>query len=188
MRNPGGYAVLTGPDGIREWDSFTCSHCQRIVQVAARCDPSDLGGFCRMCMKHICGPCTDEGSCTPFEKKLEQYERANRFHQAVGTVLRALLFAVLLTGSAGAAELNITWDDNSSDEDSFELSRSATPDGAFTVLATTAANVTSYRDTLLTANEQYCYKIRACLSSTCSDYAGPICQRARELPGSDEFR
>ena len=88
MRSPQGYARVSGPDGVVERDTFTCHHCQRIVFVAPKADPSTLGGFCRLCMKHICGPCAHEGTCRPFEKKLEEYERANRFHRAVGTVLR----------------------------------------------------------------------------------------------------
>lgn len=179
---------MTSPDGLVERDTFTCSHCQRVVLVTPRCDPADLGGFCRMCMKHLCGPCADEGNCTPFEKKLERYERANRFHQAVGTVLRAVMLIAILTAPASAAELIVSWTDNSSDEDSFEVSRGLTPDGSFTVVATTAANATSYRDSLLSSDEQYCYIIRACLASNCSDYTPAVCQRARNLPGSDEFR
>src|SRR5512143_1685512 len=119
MRNPGGYAVKTDPTGIYEWDSFTCFHCQQVVHVPARADPADLGGLCKMCMKLICPKCVNLGGCMPFEKKLEAYERAHRFHKAVGTVLAAIL--LFIARPVLAAELNLTWVDNSSDETSFDL-------------------------------------------------------------------
>lgn len=69
---PQGYATIVGPDApIKEWDTITCKHCQRVVFV--RKDP---GGFCRCCMAPVCGPCADNGSCAPFEKRLEEFERA----------------------------------------------------------------------------------------------------------------
>src|SRR5262249_17853988 len=56
----------------------------------------------------------------------------------------------------------LTWTDNSSDEDGFEIWRSTTgPGGTFTLLTTTAANATSSSDTGLTAGTQYCYEVRA---------------------------
>jgi hypothetical protein len=84
MRRPGGYAIRAGEDGVREWDTFTCGHCQRVTLVEARQDPSKLGGFCRVCMKHICGPCADNGTCRPFEKALEQAEARDRFLRSAG--------------------------------------------------------------------------------------------------------
>jgi hypothetical protein len=88
MRNPQGYAVINDPDGpLVESDTITCSHCQRIVFMKPGVT-QDSGGFCRMCMKCICGPCVDVGSCTPFERKLEEFEYKSRFHEHVGTILR----------------------------------------------------------------------------------------------------
>lgn len=85
MRNAQGYAVLVGPDApMRECDTFTCSHCQFVVFVKPKCDPSELGGFCRLCFKHICGPCADKGMCDPFEKKLERMEDRGRLMRQIG--------------------------------------------------------------------------------------------------------
>jgi len=79
MFKPGGYAFSFDAEGIRqEADSFTCAHCNRIVFVKPKCDPSDLGGFCRLCTKMICPKCVDIGSCDPFEKKLERQEKEYR--------------------------------------------------------------------------------------------------------------
>ena len=79
MFRPGGYAFSFDVDGIRqEADSFTCAHCNRIVVVKPKCDLTDLGGFCRLCIKMICPACVDIGSCDPFEKKLERQEKEYR--------------------------------------------------------------------------------------------------------------
>ena len=58
--------------------------------------------------------------------------------------------------------IDIAWLDKSDNESGFEIHRS--PSGAigtFSLLATTAANVTSYRDSGLVAVTQYCYQVRA---------------------------
>lgn len=124
MRNPQGYAIVVDPEGPpKEADTVTCSHCQRLVFVGGYVDPTELGGFCRMCMKHICGPCADKGACVPFEKKLEEFERKARFHQAVGTILGSIVLFFFLSASAFSADLYISWTDASSDEDSFEIYR-----------------------------------------------------------------
>lgn len=89
MRKPQGYAIWTDPTvdgGTIERDSITCAHCNHVSFVKPFQDPTECGGFCRLCYRHICGPCADLGSCTPFERKLELVEHAARFHQAVGTV------------------------------------------------------------------------------------------------------
>ena len=74
MRNPGGYAVFIMPgEAPAECDTFTCGHCNSIVHVKPKCDPSEVGGLCKVCMKMICPACLSKG-CTPFEKKLEEME------------------------------------------------------------------------------------------------------------------
>lgn len=91
MRKPQGYAQVVNPDGgMRECDTITCSHCNCIKFVPTGRDtligqtpePTDLG-FCRVCMKNICGPCVDQGHCIPFEKKIEQHERRAKLLRAI---------------------------------------------------------------------------------------------------------
>lgn len=78
MLKPGGYSVITSPDGVKEWDTFTCFHCNSKVNVPLKADPSEMGGLCKNCMKLICPKCLDKG-CYPFEKKLERAENRDRF-------------------------------------------------------------------------------------------------------------
>jgi len=84
MRNAGGYAITTEPGKSDvEEDTFTCCHCNCIVFVKHRCDPAEMGGFCRLCMKHVCKACNAKGECAPFERKLEELEARDRFRRAV---------------------------------------------------------------------------------------------------------
>ena len=74
MRNPGGYLITTYADGrTTELDSFTCSHCNTVVFVNPRCDPTDLGGRCTCCDKLICKFCVGK-SCVPIEEHLRRVE------------------------------------------------------------------------------------------------------------------
>jgi len=60
------------------------------------------------------------------------------------------------------SQISLSWQDNSSNEDGFEVHRSATgSSGPFTLLAPTSADVTAYRDMGLTGSTQYCYLVRA---------------------------
>lgn len=85
MRRPQGYAITVEP-GMpdKEEDTFTCAHCNSIVFVKPKQDPSEMGGFCRLCYSHICGPCADLFECTPFEKKMEAMERRDKLMRALG--------------------------------------------------------------------------------------------------------
>lgn len=75
----GGYMVITDPDRpTQEWDTITCTHCNAIVRVKR-----DPGGWCLQCDRAICGPCADKRTCTPFERKLEAYERRERFRKSL---------------------------------------------------------------------------------------------------------
>jgi predicted outer membrane repeat protein len=64
-----------------------------------------------------------------------------------------------LTG-VSATEIELTWADNSNDETGFKIERSRDQEN-WTVIATTVADVTRYRDTDLTSNTQYFYRLRA---------------------------
>jgi hypothetical protein len=78
-----GYAVLSGPSGIQEADTFTCAHCQRIEHMPPKSQPPK-GGMCRLCMKLVCENCIASGICDPFEKKLERIEKQDRFRRQLG--------------------------------------------------------------------------------------------------------
>jgi P pilus assembly chaperone PapD len=59
------------------------------------------------------------------------------------------------------SKLNLTWTDKSNNETGFEIYRSTSSAGTYTIVATAAANAVSYTDTALQASTPYYYKIRA---------------------------
>ena len=63
---------------------------------------------------------------------------------------------------APQTRIDVSWRDNSPNETGFEVHRStAGANGAFTLLASTGAGVTSHSDAGLAPSTQYCYKVRA---------------------------
>ena len=66
--------------------------------------------------------------------------------------------ALIATPSTGTIDL--TWQDNSEDEEKFEIQRK-TGGGAFNDLASVAADVMDYSDTAVTTGTAYTYRVRA---------------------------
>lgn len=81
-----GYATIVAPDRpVVEFDTQTCAHCNHVYVVRSS-DPTqvvDIGGGCRVCQHAICGQCADRGGCTPFERKLDEYEARQRLFRAL---------------------------------------------------------------------------------------------------------
>ena len=83
--------------------------------------------------------------------------------------------------------IDIVWLDKSDNESGFEVHRSPSgANGTFSLLATTAANVTSYRDSALVAVTQYCYQVRAVRASgnrkTYSSFSNSACATTASPP------
>jgi len=76
MRNPHGYGIAVSPDGpTAEFDYAQCAHCNAVFRVPTGAKPADLGGWCFMCNQCTCSKCAAIGTCFPFEKKLDMYEK-----------------------------------------------------------------------------------------------------------------
>ncbi len=81
--------------------------------------------------------------------------------------------------------IGLTWNDNSSDEQSFEVWRSTTgATGTFALLSTVAANTTSADDAGLTPVTEYCYEVRAIGTGSAppSDFTAPTCATTQAPP------
>ncbi|MEP6710994.1 MAG: fibronectin type III domain-containing protein [Ferruginibacter sp.] len=68
-------------------------------------------------------------------------------------------------------KIKLTWSDRSSNETGFEISRSTSLNGVYSVVTTTGANVTTYTNTGLTPNTRYFYKVRAVNGAVFSNYS-----------------
>ncbi len=68
----------------------------------------------------------------------------------------------------GQNEIELRWDDNSNNEDSFVLRRSTVPVGVWTYSTTLPAGSTQYLDTGLRPNTRYWYRVEACNQAGCT--------------------
>jgi hypothetical protein len=96
---------------------------------------------------------------------------------AIG-LMAVMAAAILLHGQAGAAQLQLRWQDGSSDEDGFQIERKSGR-GKFKLLATTGPDVTFYLDTNLKSVTIYCYRVRAYNSAGNSQYSNPACGKTQ---------
>ncbi|RZK45764.1 MAG: T9SS type A sorting domain-containing protein, partial [Pedobacter sp.] len=67
--------------------------------------------------------------------------------------------------------IQVSWNDNSNNESGFEVYRSSTINGQYTLLTTTAANTTTYLNSGLAVNTTYYYKVRAIATGLQSEYS-----------------
>lgn len=65
----------------------------------------------------------------------------------------------LVANSVSAAQINLSWQDNSNNESGFKIERSTALAGPFNVVATLSADVITYSDTSLTAVTTYYYRV-----------------------------
>ncbi|MBS1150045.1 MAG: hypothetical protein H6Q89_1743 [Myxococcaceae bacterium] len=70
-------------------------------------------------------------------------------------------------------EIELTWQDNSTNETGFELERSATQTGTYTKVTTAAVDAVKYTDTGLTRDTPYWYRLRSINSAGASPYTLP---------------
>lgn len=92
----------------------------------------------------------------------------------MGTATRIVGLALVclgaLAGAAHAGQNVLTWTDNASNEQNFNIERKAEAcagGGAFTPLATVGLNVVTFTDTAVSEGVTYCYRVNA------SNAAGP---------------
>lgn len=67
---------------------------------------------------------------------------------------------VRATASAGQLQ-NLSWRDNSSNETGFKIERKTSVGGAYSEIATVAANTTTYADTAVSVGNVYWYRVKA---------------------------
>jgi hypothetical protein len=86
-----------------------------------------------------------------------------------------LILAILAHTQANAAQLALSWTDNSIDEDGFKIERGAVSAGPFTQIGTRGSNTNSYTDSGLAEATNFCYRVRAYNSSSDSAYSNISC-------------
>lgn len=90
-----------------------------------------------------------------------------------------------LTGNViSFSQINLSWTDNSNNETSFEVSRASSSDGTYTVIGTTAANVTSFSHTGLAPGSTHYYKVRALNATNASGFSNIINRTTSPAPAA----
>jgi uncharacterized repeat protein (TIGR02543 family) len=86
----------------------------------------------------------------------------------------AVLFGA---GEASAAQLTLSWNDNSNGFGAFLIERSegTQSEATFTAFAEVPAGVTSYVDTSVVEGVTYCYRVQAYNLAATSDYSNVAC-------------
>ena len=77
-------------------------------------------------------------------------------------------------GKSHAAQLQLTWTDNSDNEDGFKIERS-TGTSPFTEINVTGSDVTSYSDPDPSSGTTYCYRVRAFNATGDSTFTNEAC-------------
>ena len=80
LRRPHGYVTIVDPDGMREFDSLRCCHCQKMWLVKP--GSGNRRGWCSLCGDVTCGAPACQ-PCVPFEKQLDMQERREKLMQAL---------------------------------------------------------------------------------------------------------
>jgi hypothetical protein len=88
--------------------------------------------------------------------------------------------AVGWNGEAQAVQISLTWVDNSTNEDGFQIERKTGTNGTFTQVATVGANTTSYVDSGAIIGTLYCYRVRAYDAEGYSEYSNEACSVATD--------
>src|SRR6266508_4082016 len=72
--------------------------------------------------------------------------------------------------AASSRQINLSWQDNATNEANYYVERAPASTGSWTVIATLGANVISYQNTGLTQNTMYYYRVR-CKAGAYSSYS-----------------
>ena len=98
------------------------------------------------------------------------------------TFILTLLFLAFVGMAQAAtptqkATINLSWTDNSLNEDGFRIERGSLPAGPFSLLTTVGANVTAYSDVINAdaGGTQYCYRVQAYNAAGQSGFSNVAC-------------
>ena len=96
-------------------------------------------------------------------------------HRFVELFYFVLVISVLASSRLDAASLQLSWVDNSDNEDGFHIERKVGTNGIFSFVAAVGPNTTSYTDDNLASNTTYCYRLNAFNDVGISAYTNEAC-------------
>ena len=86
---------------------------------------------------------------------------STNIYKAVIKFTAAVFFIFVIPYNINAAQLNLSWQDNSNNEDGFRVERGVSVSGSFDTITILGPNSTFYTDSSISQNIEYCYKITA---------------------------
>jgi hypothetical protein len=86
-----------------------------------------------------------------------------------------------------AANLELDWADNSSDETGFHIERKLGLNGNYAIVTTVGANITSFTDTNLADGSTYCYRVNAFNGAGDSPYSPEVCGTTPAAPATSTY-
>lgn len=89
--------------------------------------------------------------------------------------LLVFLFLAITSGAQAAPRAVISWFDNSSGEEFFEVQKGPTLSGPWSAFTKTGPNVTSVDDTSVVLGQTVCYKVRAGTSAAVTIFSLAKC-------------
>ena len=72
-------------------------------------------------------------------------------------------------------QINLSWTDNSNNEDGFKIERKTTASGTYSEIAQVGPNINTYNNTGLTGGTEYCYRVRSYNAVGNSSYSNESC-------------
>ena len=72
-------------------------------------------------------------------------------------------------------QIDLSWTDNSNNEDGFKIERKTTASGTYSEIAQVGPNITNYNSTGLSGGTEYCYRVRSYNSAGNSVYSNESC-------------
>ncbi|MDZ7303603.1 MAG: fibronectin type III domain-containing protein [candidate division KSB1 bacterium] len=83
--------------------------------------------------------------------------------------------ANLVATPVSSSQINLTWTDQTTNETGYSIERKTGTSGTYAVIGTAGANATTYSDSGLSANTEYCYRVRATSATNVSVYSNEAC-------------
>lgn len=87
----GFFEELRGDGSVRRGETYTCAHCNGVVEYKDNMGKNDPLVFCQFEHKPICPKCVKRAAktasgCEVFEKKLEQIESRDKMLRSAGII------------------------------------------------------------------------------------------------------
>ncbi len=79
-----GISQRQGPDGIHEWETHTCFHCNAVMDTKVQDTADSVGGYCPRCNSVVCKACAQKQVCTPFVDQIDKNLRQQARRRAMG--------------------------------------------------------------------------------------------------------